>query len=48
MHYAQQGVLEYYIDLHAHANKKGAAVGRLHVVVGKRKNEWGAVAGTEQ
>ncbi|GLI63696.1 hypothetical protein VaNZ11_006745 [Volvox africanus] len=26
MHYAQQGILEYYIDLHAHANKKGVFI----------------------
>ncbi|GLC59373.1 hypothetical protein PLESTB_001479400 [Pleodorina starrii] len=26
MHYAQQGTLEYYIDLHAHANKKGVFI----------------------
>lgn len=24
MYYAQQSALEYYIDLHAHANKKGS------------------------
>eukprot|EP00198_Chlamydomonas_reinhardtii_P007642 XP_001696979.1 predicted protein [Chlamydomonas reinhardtii] len=26
MHYAQQGLLQYYIDLHAHANKKGVFI----------------------